>query len=123
LADALNRDFGSFEHFKASFEEAADEVLGSGWIWLARVQQNGGRLRVFSTTGNGNPLLQGHFPLLVNDIWEHAYYLKHENRRAEYLKEWWPLVNWDEASRRFQRTSHAAVDHWVADGELLLEAG
>jgi Fe-Mn family superoxide dismutase len=123
LADALTRDFGSFDHFKARFEEAADEVLGSGWIWLARVQQNGGRLRVFTTTGNANPMLQGHFPLLVNDIWEHAYYVKHENRRAEYLKAWWPVVNWDEVSRRFQRTGHSAVDHWVTDGELLLEAG
>jgi len=123
LADAINRDFGSFEHFKSRFEEAAAEVLGSGWIWLARAQQNGGRLRVFTTPGNGNPLMQGHFPLLVNDIWEHAYYFKHENRRPEYLKEWWPVVNWDEVARRFQRTDHNASNHWAAEGELLLEAG
>jgi len=123
LADAINRDFGSLEHFKARFEEAAGEVLGSGWIWLARAQQNGGRLRVFTTTGHGNPLLEGHFPLLVNDVWEHAYYLKHENRRAEYLKEWWPVVNWDEVARRFQRTDHTVSTHWAAEGELLLEAG
>jgi len=123
LADAINRDFGSLDHFKARFEEAASEVLGSGWIWLARAQQNGGRLRIFTTLGHGNPLMQGHFPILVNDVWEHAYYLRHENRRAEYLKEWWAVANWDEAARRFQRSDHKASNHWAAEGELLLEAG
>jgi Fe-Mn family superoxide dismutase len=123
LAEAINHDFGGFEQFKSRFEEAAAEVLGSGWLWLARAQQNGGRLRVFTTPGHGNPMLQGHFPILVNDVWEHAYYLKHENRRAEYLKEWWPVVNWDEAARRFELSGHAATHRWVAEGELLLEAG
>ena len=123
LADAIGRDFGSFERFKARFEEAGAEVLGSGWIWLARSQQNGGRLRVFTTPGHGNPLLQGHFPVLVNDVWEHAYYLKHENRRGEYLKDWWAVADWDEAARRFQRSDHTATNHWAAEGELLLEAG
>jgi superoxide dismutase, Fe-Mn family len=121
LADAINRDFGNLDHFKARFEEAASEVLGSGWIWLARAQQNGGRLRIFTTSGHGNPLMQGHFPILVNDVWEHAYYLKHENRRAEYLKAWWAVANWDEAARRFQRSDHKAPNHWAAEGELLLE--
>lgn len=123
LADAINRDFGSLAHFKTRFEEAAAEVVGSGWLWLARAQQNGGRLRIFTTPGNGNPLLQGHFPILVNDVWEHAYYLKHENRRAEYLKEWWPVANWFEAARRFDLSGHAAPNRWAAEGELLLEAG
>jgi Fe-Mn family superoxide dismutase len=122
LADAIARDFGSFEHFKTRFEEAGAEVLGSGWIWLARSQQNGGRLRVCTTAGHGNPMMQGHFPILVNDVWEHAYYLKHENRRAEYLQDWWPVVNWDEVARRFQRSDHTASNHWAAEGELLLEA-
>lgn len=123
LADAIGRDFGSFEHFQSRFEEAGAEVVGSGWIWLARAQQNGGRLRVFTTPGNGNPLLQGHFPILVNDAWEHAYYLKHENRLDDYLKEWWAVVDWNEVARRFQRSDHTATNHWVAEGELLLEAG
>ena len=122
LADAINRDFGSLEHFKSQFEEAGAGVFGSGWAWLARAQQNGGRLRIFTTPGHGNPLMQGHFPILVNDVWEHAYYLKHENRRAEYLKDWWPVVDWDEAARRFKRSDHTASNHWVAEGELLLEA-
>jgi Fe-Mn family superoxide dismutase len=123
LADAIDRDFGSLDHFKKRFEEAGAEVLGSGWIWLARSQQNGGRLRVTTTPGHGNPLLQGHFPIVVNDVWEHAYYLKHENRRAEYLADWWAVVNWEEAGRRFQRSDHNAQNHWAAEGELLLEAG
>ena len=123
LADAISRDFGSFEHFKTRFEEAGAEVLGSGWIWLARSQQNGGRLRVITTAGHGNPLIQGHFPVLVNDVWEHAYYFKHENRRAEYLKDWWAVVNWEEVARRFQRSDHTASNHWAAEGELLLEPG
>ncbi len=122
LADAMHRDFGSFEHFKAQFEEAGAEVLGSGWIWLARAQQNGGRLRVFTTSGHGNPLMQGHFPILLNDVWEHAYYLKHQNRRAEYLHGWWSVVDWEEVSRRFARSDHSASNHWAAEGELLLEA-
>jgi Fe-Mn family superoxide dismutase len=123
LADAINRDFGSLEHFQSQFEEAGATVFGSGWVWLARAQQNGGRLRVFTTPGHGNPLMQGHFPILVNDVWEHAYYLRHENRRAEYLKDWWPVVDWNEAARRFKRSDHTASNHWVAEGELLLEAG
>jgi Fe-Mn family superoxide dismutase len=122
LADAVRRDFGSFERFQAEFEAAGADVTGSGWIWLARAQQNGGRLRVFTTTGHGNPLMQGHFPLLLNDVWEHAYYLKHQNRRAEYLQGWWPVVDWEEVARRFARSDSAAQNRWVAEGELLLEA-
>ena len=121
LADAIARNFGSFETFRTRFEQAAAEVLGSGWVWLARAQQNGGLLRLYTTPGHGNPMLQGHFPILVNDLWEHAYYLKHENRRHEYLAGWWAVVNWGEAARRFERSDHAAVNRWVAEGDLLLE--
>ena len=122
LADAMRRDFGSFEHFKTQFEEAGVDVLGSGWVWLARAQQNGGRLRVFTTAGHANPLMQGHFPILLNDVWEHAYYLKHQNRRLEYLQGWWSVVDWEEVSRRFARSDHSASNRWAAEGELLLEA-
>jgi Fe-Mn family superoxide dismutase len=101
LADAIKRDFGGLEKFKARFDDAGEKLFGSGWVWLARTQQDGGKLEVCTTSGHGNPLMQGRFPLLLNDAWEHAYYLKHENRRADYLNGWWPVVNWREAARRF----------------------
>jgi Fe-Mn family superoxide dismutase len=122
LAEAIGRDFGSFERFKAQFEQAGADVLGSGWIWLARAGQNGGRLRVFTTPGHGNPMMQGHFPVLLNDVWEHAYYLKHQNRRADYLRGWWAVVDWDEVSRRFERSDYSVSTRWAAEGDLLLEA-
>jgi len=104
LADAIKRDFGGFEMFKARFNEAGEKAFGSGWVWLVRSQRDGGKLEVLTTSGHANPVLQGHFPILVNDVWEHAYYLKHENRRGEYLKGWWSVVNWAEAARRFERS-------------------
>jgi Fe-Mn family superoxide dismutase len=108
LADAIKRDFGDFEQFKARFDDAGVKLFGSGWVWLARAQQDGGGLQVYTTSGHDNPLMQGHFPILVNDVWEHAYYLKHENRRGDYLKGWWPVVNWEEAARRFELSNHPA---------------
>jgi len=122
LADAIKRDFGGLEKFKARFDEAGEKLFGSGWVWLARTQQDGGKLEVCTTSGHGNPLMQGHFPLLVNDVWEHAYYLKHENRRADYLKGWWSVVNWQEAARRYERSDHSAEQRWEADGGHLLKA-
>jgi Fe-Mn family superoxide dismutase len=108
LADAIDRDFGSLDEFKARFVEAGGKQFGSGWVWLARTRQDGGKLGVFTTSGHDNPLMQGHFPILVNDVWEHAYYLKYENRRGDYLKGWWPVVNWEEAARRFELSNHPA---------------
>jgi len=98
------------------------KLFGSGWVWLARAQQSGGRLEVYTTSGHDNPLMQGHFPLLVNDIWEHAYYLKHENRRADYLNGWWSVVNWEEAAGRFERSDDRAEDSWEGEGGSLLKA-
>jgi superoxide dismutase, Fe-Mn family len=121
LADAINRDFGSLERFKARFVEAGGKVFGSGWVWLARVEQGGGKLEVFTTAGHDNPLMQGHFPLLVNDVWEHAYYLNYENRRADYLNAWWSIVDWDEVARRFERSDLSAEARWEADGGLALK--
>jgi Fe-Mn family superoxide dismutase len=113
---------GNLDRFKTQFEEAGASLLGPGWIWLVRAQQNGGRLRIFSTPGHGNPMTQGHFPLLVNDAWEHAYYLKHENRRGEYLAAWWPVVDWAEVARRFERTDHTSTELWSTGSDLLLES-
>ena len=101
LADAIKDEFGSVNNLKTRFNEAGEKIFGSGWVWLARSQRNGKLLEVMTTNGHASPALQGHVPILVNDVWEHAYYLKHENRRAEYLKGWWSIVNWPEAARRF----------------------
>jgi superoxide dismutase, Fe-Mn family len=120
FADAINRDFGSLEQFKTAFVEAGSKVFGSGWVWLARAQRGGGKLELFTTAGHDNPMMEGHFPVLVNDVWEHAYYLKYENRRADYLKAWWSIVNWEEAARRFERSDLSAQARWEADGGLVL---
>jgi len=116
LADAIKRDFGGLEQFKARFVEAGSKAFGSGWVWLARAQQDGGGLKVYTTSGHDNPLMQGHFPILVNDVWEHAYYLKHENRRPEYLKAWWAVANWGEAARRFELSDKSAEQEWENEG-------
>ncbi len=112
LADAIKRDFGSFDHFKMRFAEAGSKVFGSGWVWLARIQKEGGKLQLYTTPGHDNPMMRGHFPLLVNDVWEHAYYLKHENRRADYLKGWWAVADWKEAARRFELSDDFAHPDW-----------
>lgn len=122
LADAIKRDFGSLEKFKARFAEAGTKLFGSGWVWLARAQLEGGKLLVLATPGHENPLMQGHFPILVNDVWEHAYYLKHQNRRPEYLDRWWSIANWQEAARRFGRSDHTAEQDWEDEGGRLLAA-
>jgi Fe-Mn family superoxide dismutase len=122
LVDAIERDFGSLDRFKVRFAEAGGKLFGSGWVWLARAQQDGGRLQVYTTSGHDNPLVQGHFPILVNDVWEHAYYLKYENRRGDYLKSWWPVVNWEEAARRFESSDLSPERRWEGDGGLVLGA-
>lgn len=114
LAKAIEHAFGSSENFKAQFEEAGSSLFGSGWVWLAKAQQGDAKLEILTTSGHDTPLTQGCFPILVNDVWEHAYYLKYQNRRAEYLRGWWSITNWKEAERRFDRSLHVA--------ELPLEA-
>ena len=122
LGDAIKRYFGSIDKFRTRFDDAGEQLFGSGWVWLARAQQGGGELEIFTTTGHDNPLMQGHFPLLVNDVWEHAYYLKHENRRAAYLKGWWSVVNWIEAARRFECSDKTDERRWEGEGGLVLTA-
>ena len=121
LGDAIKRDFGGLEKFKGQFDEAGEKLFGSGWVWLARTQQDGGKLEVYTTPGHGNPLMQDHFPLLLNDVWEHAYYLKHENRRGDYLKAWWSIVDWKEAARRFEVSDLSPERRWESEGGLVLQ--
>ena len=121
LADAIKRDFGGLEQLRTRFDDAGVKLFGSGWVWLARAQ-DGGKLEVITTSGHDNPLMQGHYPLLVNDVWEHAYYLKHENRRADYLSGWWSVVNWEEAAGRFDLSDRRAEDSWESEGGSILEA-
>lgn len=105
LGGAIDESFGSVAAFKAEFEEAGQKVFGSGWVWLVRSPNGDETLRIVTTAGHDNPITQGFYPLLVNDVWEHAYYLQHENRRAEYLKGWWSVANWKEAGRRLARAA------------------
>ena len=98
LAKAIDAAFGSFESFKAEFEKAGNARFGSGWAWLTK---KGSGLAVVSTPNQDNPLSDGHTPILGNDVWEHAYYLKYQNRRAEYLTSWWNVVKWDVVASRF----------------------
>lgn len=111
LADAIDRSFGSFGKFKKQFEEAGSELFGSGWVWLVMTEDDDDRLQILTTSGHGNPMTQGYAPLLVNDVWEHAYYLKHENRRPDYLKGWWSVVNWQEAARRLSATDNVSIKY------------
>jgi superoxide dismutase, Fe-Mn family len=99
LADAIRSAFGDFEKFKEAFNAAGAARFGSGWVWL--VNENG-RLAITSTPNQDNPLMDGKAPpILGNDVWEHAYYLKYQNRRPDYLKAWWNTVNWAEVGKRF----------------------
>jgi Fe-Mn family superoxide dismutase len=120
LADAIKRDFGSVKDFKTQFEQTGEKLFGSGWVWLANTEKDGGTLKIFTTSGHDNPLVEGHFPLLVNDVWEHAYYLKYQNRRGDYLKDWWSIVNWKEVARRFGNTDLSPEQRWESDGAPVL---
>lgn len=93
LADELNRGFGSLSAFKDQFTSAATTRFGSGWAWLCL--DNNGKLVVYNTSNQDSPLMVGHKPLLGLDVWEHAYYLKYQNRRPDYIAAWWNVVNWD----------------------------
>ena len=99
IADAINAAFGSFDSFKDQFSKAAVGRFGSGWGWLVR---DGAKLAIETTSNEGCPLMEGRWPLLVIDVWEHAYYLKYQNRRADFAAAWWNLVNWAEVNKRFK---------------------
>ena len=99
LAEAIDRDFGSFEDFKTKFNDAGVKQFGSGWVFLIA---NNGKLEIKSMPNQDTPLMQKVTPILGNDVWEHAYYVTYRNRRPEYLKAWWNVVDWDKVSERFE---------------------
>jgi Fe-Mn family superoxide dismutase len=98
LADAINAAFGSFADFQAKFEDNGVTQFGSGWTWLVL---DGSELKLTKTANQDSPLLEGQTPLLGNDVWEHAYYLKYQNTRPDYLKAWWNVVNWAKVAERY----------------------
>lgn len=100
LADDINATFGGLDKFKEAFEKAGLGRFGSGWSWLIVNKQ--GKLEITSTPNQDNPIMDGNKPILGCDVWEHAYYLKYQNRRADYLKAWWNVVNWNEASSLYE---------------------
>jgi Fe-Mn family superoxide dismutase len=99
LADAIKAAFGGFDAFKEQFVKAGLGRFGSGWVWLVR---KGDGLAIESTPNQDTPVMEGRFPVMGCDVWEHAYYLKYQNRRADYLAAWWNVVNWSVAGTRFQ---------------------
>jgi len=98
IAEAIKSTFGSFADFQKQFNDAGVKQFGSGWAWLVKNKE--GKLQVMSTPNQDNPISQGLSPIMGNDVWEHAYYLKYQNRRADYLSAWWSVVNWDEINKR-----------------------
>jgi Fe-Mn family superoxide dismutase len=101
LGNAINSTFGSFDQFKAAFNDAGVKRFGSGWAWL--ILDKNGNLQITSTANQDSPLTDGNYPIMGNDVWEHAYYLKYQNRRPDYLNAWWNVANWNEIEKRYQQ--------------------
>jgi len=100
IATAINDNFGSFAVLKQQFNEAGLKRFGSGWVWLVRTKE--GKLEVVSTPNQDSPFMAGQYPIMGNDVWEHAYYLKYQNLRGDYLSAWWNVVNWVEINKRLE---------------------
>jgi Fe-Mn family superoxide dismutase len=100
LASAINSAFGSFDGFKEKFTAAATGRFGSGWAWLV---SKGGKIEIVSTANQDSPIMEAQYPVVGLDVWEHAYYLKYQNRRPEYITAWWNVVNWKVADERFAK--------------------
>ena len=98
LAEAINEAFGSFDEFKEKFQAAGVAQFGSGWVWLV---VDDGKLAITTTANQDNPITDGKTPLVGNDVWEHAYYVSYRNRRPEYLKAWWNVVDWGKVAERY----------------------
>jgi Fe-Mn family superoxide dismutase len=99
LANAINRDFGSFAAFQEQFAKAAATLFGSGWAWL--VKNKDGKLQIVQESNAGNPLRNDLTPILTCDVWEHAYYINYQNRRPDYVKDFWSILDWDTIGKRF----------------------
>jgi superoxide dismutase, Fe-Mn family len=97
IAEAINSTFGGFDGFKDQMNKGGAARFGSGWVWLVDA---GGKLSIESTANQDNPLMEGKRPIFGIDVWEHAYYLKYQNRRPDYLAAWWNVINWDEVNKR-----------------------
>jgi superoxide dismutase, Fe-Mn family len=104
IATAIKTQYGTFDAFKAQFNEAGTKLFGSGWVWLASGNR---KLQIVTTSNQDNPIAQGLYPIMGNDVWEHAYYLKYQNRRPDYLAAWWNVINWNEVNKRFEKTLKA----------------
>lgn len=100
IASVISSNFGSFDSFKEKFNAAATGRFGSGWAWLTK--DSSGKFEITSTANQDSPLTEGKKPVLGLDVWEHAYYLKYQNRRPEYIAAWWNVVNWDEANQQLK---------------------
>ena len=98
LADDINKTFGDFATFQQQLKQAGATRFGSGWAWLVLAD---GKLKILSTPNQDNPIMQGQFPILGVDVWEHAYYLRYQNRRPDYLDAWWKVVNWEAVAKRY----------------------
>ncbi len=103
LADPINSTFGSYDGFKDAFAKAATGRFGSGWAWL--IADASGALSIMSTANQDNPLMEGKTPILGLDVWEHAYYLKYQNKRPDYIKAFWNVVNWNDAAQRYLKVT------------------
>ena len=99
VGEAIENSFGSYAQFQEKFNDAGAKRFGSGWVWL--VGHKGGKIEILSTANQDSPLMEGLYPILGNDVWEHAYYLKYQNRRPDYLKAWWNVVNWETVNKRY----------------------
>jgi Fe-Mn family superoxide dismutase len=103
IANAIKQTFGSFDSFKQEFNNTAANHFGSGWAWLVRTSD--GKLQIMDTFNQDSPFMKGYYPIMGNDLWEHAYYLKYQNRKADYFNAWWSVVNWNEVNKRFAQAT------------------
>ncbi len=102
IQDAIKGAFGGFDNLKTKFNEAGAKLFGSGWVWVV---SKGGKLDIITTPNQDSPFMQGYYPVFGNDVWEHAYYLKYQNRRPEYLAAWWNVVNWEAINKRLEQAA------------------
>ncbi len=121
LREAINRDFGSLSEFKKRFEEEGVKHFGSGWVWLVKGLEPDRKLQIITTNGHDHPLMQNLVPILLNDVWEHAYYLQYESRRNDYLKAWWSVVDWEQATNCYKNTASSVDEILAAQNKQFLD--